>query len=473
MFTSIIKLSLKPATLALTLLFSAQVFGQALPDFTELVENSAPAIVNISTRSVVESGRNLENLEDMEQFEELLRFFGGRLPERFDMRERPRASLGSGFIISTDGYIVTNHHVITEADEITVTLNDQRQFSADVIGSDELSDLALLKIAGEGLPTVAFGDSDEVKVGQWVLAIGSPFNLSHSVAAGIVSFVGRSLPQFNGQSNYVSFLQTDVAINPGHSGGPLFNLDGEVIGVNSQIYSNSGGSIGLSFAIPVDVAANVIDQIMMNGTVARGWMGVSIANLTQEQADEYNLATPRGAFVNSVLPGGPAEEAGFQSEDIIVTYDGDIIRNSADLPYHVGLTLPGTEVEIGVVRNGELQTIRMIVGDLDSTSTQQQIQLGSLESLESSMGMSLSQIDEGELDELGLEYGLQVDSVDGSIAEQAGLQAGDILLSMNNRPLRSLQEFVEISGQLPTETPIPLLVERGGEQSYFTMRLEN
>ncbi|MAM70745.1 MAG: serine peptidase [Gammaproteobacteria bacterium] len=473
MFSTNYRRILSPLSGLLLLVFSASVFAQALPDFTELVENSAPAIVNISTRNVVQGSQRFEDLEDMEDFEEFLRLFGDRLPEGFDMRERPGASLGSGFIISEDGYIVTNHHVIDGADEITVTLNDQRQFNAEIIGSDARSDLALLKISGEGLPTVAFGDASEVKVGQWVLAIGSPFNLSHSVAAGIVSFVGRSLPQFNGQGNYVSFLQTDVAINPGHSGGPLFNLDGEVIGVNSQIYSNSGGSIGLSFAIPVDVAANVIDQIMMNGTVARGWMGVSIANLTQEQADEYNLATPRGAFVNSVLPGGPAEEAGFQSEDIIVTYDGDIIRNSADLPYHVGLTLPGTEVEIGVVRNGELQTIRMIVGDLDSTSTQQQIQLGSLESLESSMGMSLSQIDEGELDELGLEYGLQVDSVDGSIAEQAGLQAGDILLSMNNRPLRSLQEFVEISGQLPTETPIPLLVERGGEQSYFTMRLEN
>lgn len=457
--------------LGLFMFYPAQ--AQQLPDFTELVEKSAPAIVNISTRSTGGYRPEFSNPQDIEEFEELLRQFGDQLPDGFDLGEQPRNSLGSGFIISDDGYIVTNHHVIADADEITITLNDQRQFEAELIGSDERSDLALLKISSEGLPTVAFGNIDEVKVGQWVLAIGSPFNLSHSVAAGIVSFVGRSLPQYNGQGNYVSFLQTDVAINPGHSGGPLFNLAGEVIGVNSQIFSNSGGSIGLSFAIPVDVASNVITQLMDTGNVARGWMGVAIANVTQEQADRFNLPTPSGAFVNSVVPGGPAADAGFLAQDIIVTYDGDIIRNSADLPYHVGLTMPGTEVEIGVIRNGAMQTINMVVGELDSVSTQEQIQLSALEPLQQRLGMELSELTDNELAELDIENGLRIEAVTGVVASEAGLQRGDVIISLNNRELGSLTDFVDIAQTLPIDRPIPLLVLRADEQSFFTMRIDD
>ncbi len=258
---------LRYVTLFSAFLLSAQTYAQFLPDFTQLVEQSAPAIVNVRIRSTIAGDNSFDDFDgDREELEEFLEFFGDRFPDGFDMGERQSASLGSGFIISEDGYIVTNHHVIDGADEITITLNDQRQYTAEIIGSDPRSDLALIKIEAEGLPTVPFGDVEDVKVGQWVLAIGSPFNLSHSVATGIVSFVGRSLPsQITGQGNYVSFIQTDVAINPGHSGGPLFNLAGEVIGVNSQIYSNSGGSIGLSFAIPVDIAANVVSQLMQSG----------------------------------------------------------------------------------------------------------------------------------------------------------------------------------------------------------------
>ncbi len=283
------------ATLMLALSLSAHTSAQFLPDFTELVEQSAPAIVNVRIRSTVDGGDQFDDFDgDREELEEFLEFFGDRFLDGFDRSDRKSASLGSGFIISEDGYIVTNDHVIDGADEITITLSDQRQYIAEIIGSDPRSDLALIKIEAEGLPTVPFGNVEDVKVGQWVLAIGSPFNLSHSVAAGIVSFVGRSLPpQITGQGNYVSFIQTDVAINPGHSGGPLFNLAGEVIGVNSQIYSNSGGSIGLSFAIPVDIASNVIRQLMESGNVSRGWMGVAIADVTQEQANTYNLPTPK------------------------------------------------------------------------------------------------------------------------------------------------------------------------------------
>ena len=465
---------LRSVTVMLAFLWSTQTSAQFLPDFTELVEQTAPAIVNVRIRSTIDGGNGLEDFDgDREELEEFLEFFGDRFPDGFDGGDRESSSLGSGFIISEDGYIVTNDHVIDGADEITITLNDQRQFSAEIIGSDPRSDLALIKIEAEGLPTVPFGDVDDVKVGQWVLAIGSPFNLSHSVAAGIVSFVGRSLPpQITGQGNYVSFIQTDVAINPGHSGGPLFNLAGEVIGVNSQIYSNSGGSIGLSFAIPVDIAANVISQLMQSGSVARGWMGVAIADVSQEQADTYNLATPKGAFVNDVLPGGPAELAGFQAEDIILSYDGDEIRNSADLPYHVGLSMPGSEVDVELIRNGRLENIRMLVGDLDAASSQQQFQLGAVAPLENSLGLSVTELSDTEKQKLGLDHGLRVNEVTGTVAEKAGLQEGDIILSLNGRDLDSINDLTEINASLPADSPLPLLVERDGQQSFFTIMLD-
>ena len=465
---------LRSVTVMLAFLWSTQTSAQFLPDFTELVEQTAPAIVNVRIRSTIDGGNGLEDFDgDREELEEFLEFFGDRFPDGFDRGDRESSSLGSGFIISEDGYIVTNDHVIDDADEITITLNDQRQFSAEIIGSDPRSDLALIKIEAEGLPTVPFGDVDDVKVGQWVLAIGSPFNLSHSVAAGIVSFVGRSLPpQITGQGNYVSFIQTDVAINPGHSGGPLFNLAGEVIGVNSQIYSNSGGSIGLSFAIPVDIAANVISQLMQSGSVARGWMGVAIADVSQEQADTYNLATPKGAFVNDVLPGGPAELAGFQAEDIILSYDGDEIRNSADLPYHVGLSMPGSEVDVELIRNGRLENIRMLVGDLDAASSQQQFQLGAVAPLENSLGLSVTELSDTEKQKLGLDHGLRVNEVTGTVAEKAGLQKGDIILSLNGRDLDSINDLTEINASLPANSPLPLLVERDGQQSFFTIMLD-
>lgn len=465
---------LRSVTVMLAFLWSTQTSAQFLPDFTELVEQTAPAIVNVRIRSTIDGGNGLKDFDgDREELEEFLEFFGDRFPDGFDRGDRESSSLGSGFIISEDGYIVTNDHVIDGADEITITLNDQRQFSAEIIGSDPRSDLALIKIEAEGLPTVPFGDVDDVKVGQWVLAIGSPFNLSHSVAAGIVSFVGRSLPpQITGQGNYVSFIQTDVAINPGHSGGPLFNLAGEVIGVNSQIYSNSGGSIGLSFAIPVDIAANVISQLMQSGSVARGWMGVAIADVSQEQADTYNLATPKGAFVNDVLPGGPAELAGFQAEDIILSYDGDEIRNSADLPYHVGLSMPGSEVDVELIRNGRLENIRMLVGDLDAASSQQQFQLGAVAPLENSLGLSVTELSDTEKQKLGLDHGLRVNEVTGTVAEKAGLQEGDIILSLNGRDLDSINDLTEINASLPADSPLPLLVERDGQQSFFTIMLD-
>jgi serine protease Do len=296
----------------LGLMLSASLSNaQALPDFTVLVEQNAPAIVNVST-----SRRQTERNQDEERtLEELLRYFyGDRAPTPPNLRGRERSAVGSGFIIDPSGVIITNHHVVEGADEVKITLNDQREYIAEVVGSDERSDLAVLKISAENLPSVKMGQSHDLKVGEWVLAIGSPFGLSYSVSAGIVSYIGRSLPSEGG--NYVSFIQTDVPINPGHSGGPLFNLRGEVIGINSQIFTNSGGSIGLSFAIPVDVANNVVAQIREKGVVSRGWLGVAYQDVSQEVARDVGLDTPRGARVNQVLDGGPASKAGCRRETL-------------------------------------------------------------------------------------------------------------------------------------------------------------
>ncbi|MEX2364999.1 MAG: Do family serine endopeptidase, partial [Pseudohongiellaceae bacterium] len=399
--------------------------AQGLPDFTQLVEQNAPAIVNVST--VREQSQ--EELQDRERIEELLRYFyGDELPgpelrdeldpdargenPRSENQRRQRASMGSGFIISSDGLIVTNHHVIADATEITVTLNDRREFRAELVGSDENSDLALLKIEAQNLPQATIASDYDLKVGEWVLAIGSPFGLSYSVAAGIVSYIGRNLPaSLEGiGGSYVSYIQTDVAINPGHSGGPLFNLNGEVIGINSQIFTNSGGSIGLSFAIPVDVASNVIAQLRDSGTVRRGWMGVVIEDVSPELAEAFDLDTPHGALVNQVMEPSPAAAAGFRSGDVIVSFNGKVIDTSGDLPFHVGMTAPDTEVAVEVIRNGKPVTISMTVGDLDAAQLQLTRRAPEPPQV-NKLGVIVSELDPERKQDLGLDSGVVVEQV--------------------------------------------------------------
>lgn len=459
------KAELPKALILFCLLLTAagQAVGQMLPDFTLLVEQNAPAIVNVSTSRAVEP----LDPEAQANLEELLQYlYRDRVPdlELPDPGQPDRGATGSGFIIAEDGYIVTNHHVIDGADEIKVTLNDQREFVAEVIGSDEQSDLALLKIRATGLPMVKFGDSSRLKVGEWVLAIGSPFGLQYSVAAGIISYMGRSLPT---DSSYVSFIQTDVAINPGHSGGPLFNLAGEVIGINSQIFTNSGGSIGLSFAIPVDVAQNVLGQLRENGSVRRGWMGVGIENVSQALAEAFELTTPHGALINRVLEGSPAQEAGFRSGDIVIAFNEHAIRTSADLPYHVGLVLPGSEVTVAIIRNGEEQQLSMTVGTLGGD-----IPLIAEVSDDSSnrLGLVVSSLDKAARDALGIDHGVLVEEVEG-IARAAGIRSGDILITLNNVELDDPQDLEQLAANLPVDRALPVLVARGDSQSFFTIRL--
>ena len=343
---------------ALALSFTAPRVAAELPDFTEIVDSSSPAVVKVLVEYETENSPYREQLEEIP--EALRRFFdfrgGPPVP-------RERAGMGSGFIVSSDGFIVTNHHVVENARQVIVRLPDRQEFDAEVVGTDPRSDLAVLKIEATRLPVLALAEDDDIKVGQWVLAIGSPFSLDFSVTAGIVSALGRSLPTETGD-NYVPFIQTDVAINPGNSGGPLFNLDGEVIGVNSQIITRSGGSIGLSFAIPVSVVRNVFSQIKETGAVERGWLGVSIQDVDRNLAESFGLDRPQGALIAQVGRDSPAEQAGLQPGDIIIRFDGESIETSADLPHVVGLIAPGTEVEAVIVRDGEEETIDVEVGGL-------------------------------------------------------------------------------------------------------------
>jgi len=447
----------------------ASALAQGLPDFTVLVEQNAPAIVSVSTKrkSVLDS---LGGGSEEDTLEGLLRYFyeerqgGGSSP----FPQPDRLAVGSGFIISADGYVVTNHHVLSDAEEILVTLNDQREFPATVVGSDKDSDLALLKIDAKGLPLVRLGKVDDLKVGEWVLAIGSPFGLSYSVAAGIVSYIGRNLPEMEGVGGrYVSYIQTDVAINPGHSGGPLFNLHGEVVGINSQIFTNSGGSIGLSFAIPVGVAHNVLDQLRATGSVKRGWLGVAVDQVTAARATQLRLDTPHGAVVSRVFAPSPAHEAGFQENDVIISFNGHAIRGHDDLPYQVGLTAPGTRVDVGIIRDGDARTLVMTLGDLEAGALALAPPTG-----DSPLGLAVEALDEDLAETLGLQ-GVVVTQVTGALARDAGFQEGDVILSVDGEDSPSPEDFQAALRSVPLDRVFPVLVFRDGRQTFLTVRPAN
>jgi serine protease Do len=459
----------KAGVVVFSLTLAVVVQAQSFPDFTVLVEKNAPAIVNVSTTyaATENSPQQRQELEDLLKY-----YFGDRapqlqLPDPNEQQPEEGGATGSGFIIDSDGYIVTNHHVIADAKTVKVTLNDQREFTATVVGSDERSDLAVLKIDASKLPTVKLGESEKLKVGEWVLAIGSPFGLQYSVAAGIISYMGRSLPTEG--SNYVSYIQTDVAINPGHSGGPLFNMAGEVIGINSQIFTNSGGSIGLSFAIPVDVAKNVVAQLRDGGKVQRGYMGVGIDNVSQDLADAFGLDRPHGALVNDVIKGGPAEAAGFETGDVILKFNGHDIRTRDDLPYFVGLIKPGTSVPVEIVRKGSPQTLKMTVGNLDEGASLASQNAPAAEA-ESRLGLKVVAIDAKQREQLDLEAGVVVESVSGP-AQEARLQPGDIIVSLNGVDLHTPAELATLESSLPVNRPLPVLVVRDERQTFFTIRI--
>ena len=450
----------------LALSFTAQKSLAELPDFTEIVDSASPAVVKIL---VEYESENSSYQEQMEELPESLRRF-------FDFRGRPpvprdRAGMGSGFILTRDGYIVTNNHVVENARQVMVRLPDRQEFDAEVIGTDPRSDLAVLKIDAKRLPTLELASEEDIKVGQWVLAIGSPFSLDFSVTAGIVSALGRSLPTETGD-NYVPFIQTDVAINPGNSGGPLFNLDGEVIGVNSQIFTRSGGSIGLSFAIPVSVVRNVVSQIQENGVVERGWLGVSIQDVDRNLAESFGLDRPRGALIAQVGRDSPAERAGLQSGDVIVAFDDEPIETSADLPHIVGLIAPGSRVEALLVRDGDEQSVTVEVGALASDQVARVDAGVSVDGSLQLLGMRVAEAEADALADLGLSGGVVIEAVEpDSPAAEAGVRDGDILTRLGSRPISRVSDVTAAADDLASGSSVPARLIRGRSPLFIGIRI--
>jgi len=446
--------------------------GRGLPDFTELVERQGPTVVNISTTQVVRGKMPASpGVDENDPMFDFFRRFVPRQPNA-SPREFDNKSLGSGFIITADGYILTNAHVVEAADEVAVRLSDKREFKARIIGADKRTDIALLKIDAIGLPVVKLGDPNQMKVGEWVLAIGSPFGFDSSVTAGIVSAKGRSLPQ----ENYVPFIQTDVAINPGNSGGPLFNMRGEVVGINSQIYSRSGGYMGLSFAIPIDVAMDIQSQLRSSGRVTRGRIGVVIQEVSKELADSLGLARPQGGIVSSVEKGGPADKAGLEPGDVILKFDGKPINSSADLPRLVGGTRPGSQALLQVWRKGAVREVPIKIGEMQD----EKVVAGRAarppkpaEQAANRLGLVVSELTAEQKREFKLGAGLLVSEVRGGQA-RADLRSGDIILAVINRgattEVKSVDQFNKLLAQFEQGANVTLLIRRGDMQTFITVK---
>jgi serine protease Do len=458
------------------------VYAQ-LPDFTVLVEQNNSAVVNISTTQKVTANPQQDMPEGFEvpegtPYDEFFKHFfgeggqGGQGGQGGNGHPPAEArSLGSGFILSPDGYVITNHHVIKDADEIVVKLQDRRQLLAKVVGSDKRSDIALLKIDATDLPTARTGSSDKLKVGAWVLAIGSPFGFDHSVTAGIVSAKGRSLPS----DNYVPFIQTDVAINPGNSGGPLFNLDGEVVGVNSQIYSRTGGFMGLSFAIPIEVALQVVDQLKSQGHVSRGWLGVQIQDVTRELAESFGMKKPEGALVSRVLDKSPAEAAGVQIGDIITEFNGQEIVSSADLPPMVGKTPIGETAKIKVIREGHRKELGVRIGALSDEEEQvaETPEQGKSQKVDRlGLAVTVPTREQREQLELPAQNGVLVQNVGPGAAAEAGIRRGDLILRIQDQTIKDVNDFNTLVKALKPGKSIALLVHRKGNALFLALKLK-
>ncbi|MDR9439405.1 MAG: DegQ family serine endoprotease [Halomonas sp.] len=457
-------------SLALLLVVATPTFAEPQrPDFTALVDKAAPAVVNISTSREAERSRASSRQFGRQEVPEIFRhFFGDRLPMppggARPRDDQPRRSLGSGFIFDEDGYIMTNAHVVKEADQILVRLNDRRELEAELVGADEKTDVAVLKIEADNLPTLALGESTDLNVGQWVAAIGSPFGFDHSVTAGIISAIDRTLPR----DVYVPFIQTDVAINPGNSGGPLFNLDGEVVGINSQILTRSGGYMGLSFAIPIDVAMNVANQLRAEGYVSRGWLGVSIQPVSKDLAESFGMAQAEGALIAELEPGGPAAEGGLQAGDVILEVNGQEVDRSSTLPRLVGETSPGEEVKLAVLRDGQQETITLEVGAWPNAGPEPS-DGGSVR-----LGIAVQPLNDREKRRLGIEHGVRVVNVDPTgHAAAAGIRPGDVLVNLNYQPVESPQQLKGMLTHLPDDQTVPVLINREGRAYFVALRLGN
>lgn len=459
-----------PLFALLFLLASACVPAQQsrgeLPDFTGLVEDNANVVVNISTTSKTSKGGTPLG-DRMEQLPEFFKeFFGDRFRGQMPERQREHKSMGSGFIVSSDGYILTNNHVVENADEIIVRMNDRREMEAEVVGADARSDIAVIKVDAEGLPTARIGSSSDLSVGEWVFAIGSPFGFDYTVTSGIVSAKGRSLPR----DNYIPFIQTDVAINPGNSGGPLFNMDGEVIGVNSQIYTRSGGFMGVSFAIPMDVAMDVFDQLRNKGSVTRGWLGVMIQEVNRDLAETFGLERPHGALVADVVPDSPAAQADLQQGDVILEFNGEEITRSSDLPPKVGQADVGSEAELTVMRNGERMTLTFTVGELPQEGQQAQQSPATPDS-GNRLGLRVESLPEKLARQWELDGGVLVAEVGRGPARQAGIRRNDVIRKIGNQGVTDVGEFREAISALPAGKPVAVTLIRQGQPRIVALRL--
>ncbi len=460
-----------------TAIAAAPAGAQGLPDFTELVEKVGPAVVGIRTTERARAGRSAGGGDVDEDMLEFFRRFGLPVPNQPNQpnRPNPRApqpdaeprtrGVGSGFVLGADGYVLTNAHVVDGADEVFVTLADSREFRAKVIGADKRSDVALVKIEASGLPIVRIGDVNRLKVGEWVIAIGSPFGLESSVTAGIVSAKSRDT------GDLVKLIQTDVAINPGNSGGPLINMRGEVVGINSQIYSRSGGYMGISFAIPIDEVTRVADSLRTSGRVIRGRIGVGIDQVTKEVAESIGLGKPMGAMVRSVEAGGPADKAGVEAGDIITKVDGRPVEKSSDLPRMVGNTKPGAKVQLQVFRRGAYRDVSVTVVEFEPEraassagreAAKPQVSTGAL-------GLSVTDLTEAQRRELKVKGGVRVESVEGASAK-AGLREGDVLLSLDNTEINSAKQFEALAAKLDKSRAATVLVRRGDSVNFLIIR---
>ena len=456
--------------LMLVSFFIRPLHAVELPDFSILAEEQGNKVVNIS--SIVERRVNQSNLPFQdERMQEFFKRFGipnfpGIPPQGGE--QSPQESVngtGSGFIIESNGYIITNAHVVAQADTVVVKLADKREFEAEILGMDRRTDVALLKIKAKNLPKVELGNPEKIKVGQWVAAIGSPFGLENTMTVGVVSAKGRALPQ----ENFVPFIQTDVAINPGNSGGPLFNTEGEVIGINSQIYSRTGGYMGLSFAIPIDVAINVAEQLKKNGKVIRGWLGVAIQEITEELSESFGLDNTSGALIAMVEKASPAEKGGIQPGDIILKFNNNFIASSSDLPKFVGTTKPFTKVPVEILRKGKKIKLDLKVGEMPSEKTVVASRESKINEV-NRIGLSLKELNNDERKKINGRNGLLVVKVEGS-ANVSGIRTGDVILAFNNSAVESTASFNKKIRRVPKGKTIALLIYRNGNTIYIPVKV--
>lgn len=485
-------ISLSVFFLLISMSFNASARMSGLPDFTHLVEEYSDAVVNISTTQKIKKRKGgHQQIPGMPQegpFGDLLRRFFEQQNYKKNSHSNDKGyptlqsvnqnmlqarqtndSLGSGFIIDSDGYVVTNHHVIRDADEIIVRLKDRRELKATVVGSDARSDIALLKIEADNLPVVKIGSSANLKVGSWVMAIGSPFGFDHSVSVGVVSATGRTLPS----ENYVPFIQTDVAINPGNSGGPLFNLDGEVIGINSQIYSRTGGFMGLSFAIPVDVAKDIVEQLKRNGHAKWGWLGVLIQDVNKELAESFGMKKPMGAVVLRVLEDTPAKEAGIEVGDVITHFSKSTINRSSDLPLAVGQAAIGSKVKVRIIRDGKQKNLRVKIAELPAEDKLAENNRAPKEAKSNRLNIEVVALTKEQRKRANVDNGLLVQSLNEGAASKAGIRQGDILLKINGHNIKNTKQFLKVVKKLPEDKWARVLIQRDGSPRFLPLKIED